>query len=495
MKRIIILTAGLLALAATGNAEPGRIDNSALLPRIIPDPEVRLESLSPGATASPDWVKSLIIVEVNPSTASPDRKLADMTAVLDHLAETGVNGVWITPIQECRTYGGFGLHTVDPRLTGEKEIPKRWARVREFVEQAHRRNIRVFFDVISWGVTYRNNGGAPLYKQKPEWFGPAIKQWNGWSWNWDNAELREWYASRLVDMILMTGADGFRCDCAPAYAGYEPFRIARQRLLNFGRKVIFISERASSRKGVFDFDQLAFQKNNDRSPRARRWVGEAFLEGNIVDMIKNGDELVARDSDVEPGGFRYYAYQLTCHDSPRFISNGSPIVFGYQALFSPFIPLWFLGEEWNNPRTVKPKAWSYINPVDWKARDQAPNRDFFELVKRMIRIRRSYPEIFEYFPARVKDSNICKVETDQKGRLQAYARYRNGQAVLIVPNDGKTAEKFHISIPRRAAGITSSSVTVRDLLNERRLFSGKPATFEAEIPAGMLGVYLVEPAK
>ena len=144
---------------------------------------------------------------------------------------------------------------------------------------------------------------------------------------------------------------------------------------------------------------------------------------------------------------------------------------------------------------MKPNAWSYINPVDWKARDQAPNRDFFELVKRMIRIRRSYPEIFEYFPARVKDSNICKVETDQKGRLQAYARYRNGQAVLIVPNDGKTAEKFRISIPRRAAGITSSSVTVLDLLNERRLFSGKPATFEAEIPAGMLGVYLVEPAK
>lgn len=113
----------------------------------------------------------------------------------------------------------------------------------------------------------------------------------------------------------------------------------------------------------------------------------------------------------------------------------------------------------------------------------------------MIRIRRTYPEIFEYFPARVKDSNICKVETDQKGRLQAYARYRNGRAILIVPNDGKTTEKFRISIPGKTAGITSPSVTVRDLLNECLLFSGKTTAFEAEIPAGMLGVYLVEPAK
>lgn len=68
-------------------------------------------------------------------------------------------------------------------------------------------------------------------------------------------------------MILVTGADGFRCDCAPDYAGYSIFGAARKRLLDLGRKVIFISERSSSRNGVFDFDQLSFQRNNERTPR------------------------------------------------------------------------------------------------------------------------------------------------------------------------------------------------------------------------------------
>lgn len=41
----------------------------------------------------------------------------------------------------------------------------------------------------------------------------------GWDWNWKNPELNEWFASRLVDFILLTGADGFRADCAPFSAG------------------------------------------------------------------------------------------------------------------------------------------------------------------------------------------------------------------------------------------------------------------------------------
>ena len=45
----------------------------------------------------------------------------------------------------------------------------------------------------------------------------------------------------------------------------------------------------------------------------------------------------------------------------------------------------------------------------------------------MIRIRRSYPEIFEYFPASLRDANICKVATDRPEELQAYARIETGK--------------------------------------------------------------------
>ena len=109
----------------------------------------------------------------------------------------------------------------------------------------------------------------------------------GWDWNWKNPELNEWFASRLVDFILLTGADGFRADCAPFSAGYGPYRTARERLLSFGRKIILFGENGSTREKTFDFDQNAFMLPH-KKPRMR---GDVFMEKNIVDMIKNGEEL------------------------------------------------------------------------------------------------------------------------------------------------------------------------------------------------------------
>ena len=113
----------------------------------------------------------------------------------------------------------------------------------------------------------------------------------------------------------------------------------------------------------------------------------------------------------------------------------------------------------------------------------------------MIRIRRSYPEIFEYFPASLRDANICKVATDRPEELQAYARYRNGKAILIVPNNRKEPATFRISIPYREARIAGDGIAVTDLLNDRRLASGRPDSFSVEIPAETPGVYLIAPER
>ena len=40
--------------------------------------------------------KSLILVELNVETASSNRKFSGMAEILDHLAETGVNGIWLS---------------------------------------------------------------------------------------------------------------------------------------------------------------------------------------------------------------------------------------------------------------------------------------------------------------------------------------------------------------------------------------------------------------
>lgn len=480
-----------LLLAGTVVSGAG-IDNSDLIPPILPDADVKLESVPGKSPASPDWVKSLIIVELNVANASPTGNFGGMEKVLDHLAETGVNGVWLTPINEGNQYGNNGLHTLNRTLTNRDKVEERWAVVRNFVESAHRRNIRVFVDVVSWGVTRT----APLYKERPDWFtGPARPAWNGWDWDWKNPELNEWFASRLVDFILLTGADGFRADCAPFGAGYGPYRVARERLLSFGKKIILFSENGSTREKTFDFDQNAFLQAN-KKPRMR---GDVFMQKNIVDMIKSGEELgwfdgkggFSRDGGTE----RFYALTLSNHDSAHsddrgYTAAGDPITFGYAMLFTPFIPIWYIGEEWNNPYSRKiPSYWLWATRIDWEKREE--NREFFELVKRMIRIRREFPEIFEEFPASLRNANIMKVETNHPELLQPYARYRNRSAIFIVPNNGKAAAKFRITIPYKETGIGDTDVEVTDLLNEKKLGTGRPEAIEAEIPAGMLGIYLV----
>ena len=170
------------------------IDNSSLVPVMKPDAEVRLEKSNDGTREIPDWVKSLIIVELRVDAVSTDGTLKGMERALDHVAEMGVNCVWITPpLNDGNGYGNFGLHTISPRLTGEKERAEQWAVLRNFVVQAHKRNIRVLFDVINWGVT-KHEGGAKLPKEKPEWFGEYYPKYAGWLFNWKNKDFNEWYA-------------------------------------------------------------------------------------------------------------------------------------------------------------------------------------------------------------------------------------------------------------------------------------------------------------
>lgn len=481
-------------------AEP--IDNSALLPPIKPDRETVLET-SPGkAIGHPEWVKSLILVELNVETASTDGTFRGMAKALDHLAETGVNGVWITPINAGGHYGNWGLDTINKKLTGPGTDAECWARVRQFVEEAHRRNIRVFFDVISWGV----REDAPLYKQKPEWFtGEFKKEWDGWLFNWENQELNEWFVQNLVNCIVRTGADGFRCDCGPNFCKYAPYREARERLLKLGKKIIFISEHASSRKDAFDFDQNAFIPGPAKN-RTKMMDCDSLLVNNIVDLVKSGSQLGAVDDYKKPGGTeRFYSMMLSNHDSKGYSSQGDIIAFAYQALFSPFIPIWFLGEEWNNPYPYRriPKRWLYDRKIDYEYKEK--NREFFETVKRMIRIRRLYPELFEYFPDNHRNSNISKVSVlppwfrrRPEQLCQPYARYRGNTAALIIPNNSPVNGTFTVTIPYEVLDCSPGEVfAVTDLLTGRQIAAGQTGElkkFDLFVPEGKVGICLIAPA-
>ncbi|RYD30238.1 MAG: hypothetical protein EOP86_20335, partial [Verrucomicrobiaceae bacterium] len=146
----VLRLAGCPALAGPPGSGQEPISNAALIPKVLPDSGVGMEGMSP------DWVKTLIMAELRIETATPEGTFASAVKVLDHYAEMGVNGLWICPVQERGSrkngYGNFGPATLEPLLTGVADFHESCKVVRRFVQEAHRRNIRVIFDMVVWGT-------------------------------------------------------------------------------------------------------------------------------------------------------------------------------------------------------------------------------------------------------------------------------------------------------------------------------------------------------
>jgi len=158
--------------------------------------------------------------------------------------------------------------------------------------------------------------------------------------------------------------------------------------------------------------------------------------------------------------------------------------------------MWWIGEEWNNPKTIEAKMPLYFNPIDWGKIDS--NRAFFEDVKKYIQIRRSYPEIFETFPQSLKNANIVKVHTAEAGvpnALQAYARYAVGKAILVVPNIKNVHARLEVELDDSALGMRSPRYTITNLMTGQPIREvsslRQRRSFSAEIGPGELGLYLL----
>lgn len=465
-----------------------RIDNTSLLPPYRPDEDVTLIPASPdGLLMSPDWTDELVLVEVHPETATREGTLESLTSVLDHLAALGVNGVWITPIYEKgpggNGYGNQGPHTLEPAVTGCADVTEGWQRVRAFVDEAHRRNIRVLLDLITWG-TMKNSA---LVREHPDWFDGEA--WSGAAFNWKNGAFCEWFIDTCVTNLLVSGADGYRADCEPMFAGHRIFAEIRRRLLERGRKVLLIAEESSERGGAYDFEQDGITGWINWSRGQQYQYPKAyFLEGwNIVDCVKSGElhGSAASQRDGTSGQDKYYTYCVSNHDFQRSLVNMNRLVMGYQAIFAPYIPLWYLGSEFGMRAENQV---IYIVPVDWTLLEQEENRAFCEDIAAYLRIRRMYPDIFAHWPMNHRETNIRKVDADTE--LPSYKRYTDDRSAVIVPNAGTSSRTYTVRI-----NVTEAAFTLTDLLTGEAipfLRDGDTVTFRADVEGGKIGVYLAE---
>lgn len=486
----VILLSCMSTVSAAGISK-GYIDNSELMPHYVTDDKVKLEASGNGKLMNPDWVKTLIVEEVNIAKASPNGKFSGMNYVLDHLQEMGVNGIWLDPIYDGKHYLNYGPHTVSTYLTGTLDYEEGWRVVKSFVDEAHKRNIRIFFDIVTWG----SNSLSNLYSEHPDWYKGYSDAYGGPLFNWENEEFFNWFLNQMKRIILNTGADGFRADCGIDYCGAELFDRLRSELLAQGKKIAIIGETVTDdNSGLFDFEELPVNLETGNIWKTGKFYTEMF---NIVDSVKKGTGIGTKNEQENgtSGQRRFYSALVSCHDSQNYVADGNLVTMGYASILSPFIPMWFIGEEWNNSYTST-KGWIYSTGINWNLLED--NRDYYERVKALIRIRRTYSDIFEYFPENHRESNICKVKTDHILGLTAYARYGSGKAIIVVPNYAEYNDRFEVTVPYSDMNLRANGqYKITNLLTNKVIAAGKASDlkgFEVSIPVKNIGVYLVENA-
>lgn len=150
---------------------------------------------------------------------------------LDELKDYGINAIHLMPINpvgKTKSIGTAGsvyamteIAAIDENLTDTTSILSAKAQLKKFIEEAHKRNIRVFVDIPACG-------SADMAEKYPDMF---VKDKDGKAIipvDWTDVRLFKTVEKdgtlskkllddhkKYVDMLIEAGADGIRADVAP----------------------------------------------------------------------------------------------------------------------------------------------------------------------------------------------------------------------------------------------------------------------------------------
>ena len=476
-----------------------KIDNSSLLSYEGGDKTVLAPSDEDGKLMTPAWLDTAVMVELRIDMASIGGSFKESYDLIDFYAEAGVNVLWLAPVYERGAggngYGNVGLHRIEPWLTGTSDQEAGWNELKKFVDYAHSKGLYVLLDIITWGTMY----ASPLIEEHPDWYNGEA--WGNAAYNWRNDEFKEWFISNAVANIEKTGADGYRCDCEPFTAGYTVYAEIRKRLNDKGIYPVIMAEDGCERKNVFDCEQdgVLFYHAMTRGQLYQNPVN-FFVDGylDIVDATRSGRGLGSQDLQNDrrrTGMFRYYTNCITNHDYQARNVNGNRLKIGYAAIYAPYIPLWYMGDEFGV--TMDYKAVLYDIGVDYSAVGTKDGQTlFFEDVKQMIAIRRNNPDLFAYWPLNHRETNIAEVKAEGLSVLQNYCRYADGRMVIVLGNNEAQNDGLcKVEIPFDKLDKTYDNYKVTDLLTGQVIAVGRADTvnhFSVVVPYQYCGVYLVE---
>jgi hypothetical protein len=542
------------------------------------------------AQESPEWAKDLIIYEIaTRGFTSPNGPesgtFKSAQEKLPYLQKLGITGIWLTGTNLGDARHFYNIWTqyacvdpskLDPILGTAEEF-------KAFIDEAHRRGIKVFMDVITHGVM----NDSPLIKEHPEWFREGSWGMTDYDWDGEREDLDEWWVKTFTDWVTEYGVDGYRLDVNI----YRPdlWKCIKQNAAAAGRPIVVFNEGWVHSEGAGDFLQRMITLSNQRMgpdmnvmlhhdvashyqqfdyfrivevsiQYTDKSTDRGYLDPNPKGTLKltmlnspeqptpekqepcrlliegvNPDKVI-KNVSIRPlgwtlhynygmqgsllagftGSTRYemeikpfvpdrllYSTELSCHDdgwqgSPLdknpYVAEGSRSMFGYSFLFTPSIPLFMSGEEFNADYIPLPThtpdlwgkgepgkgRWLYASMIDWEQLKQPAKQDMLNDVTRMITIRKANVDFFRPLTSdkkpRLKAIPLQAAGIDSDSIPMPYMLYNDAKAIIVCGNTTDKTLKSILNISLAGTPLENAAeLQVTDLWN-----GGKPKRIKAD---------------
>ncbi len=401
--------------------------------------------------------------------AGGERRGSFLNAIdrLDELKNIGVNTIHLLPITPPARENALGTAgslyapesytEIDPALDDPDDPRNVYEEAREFVKEAHKRNIRIMVDLPSCASVSMaernphliavNDDGSPRVPQG--W--NDIRAFQVWE-DKENGELNRPLMEmhkKFVDMIMDIGADGIRADVArykPPRFWKELIGYAREKDPQFGFLAeSYTYEDASPMANIpadrpepllnAGFDSIYGQYHIFPS-----WNTANDLHSYVKNMIKMSHRLPPNKSLI--GSF-------ATHDDKAPISNGgvpySNLTVGLQATLPMVNPYFVSGFESGDNYIYKFRN-KYVEKSDTDSHIAFVHPEWIDIFNYSRRPGGNHPEIGDYmgkiFNVRKKYENVItkgsyiplEVENNENDRIIAYARHYKGKTLLVIAN-------------------------------------------------------------
>lgn len=419
--------------------------------------------------------------------------LAGLTAHLDEIASLGVTAIWVNPL--VKNIDGFvsGAGFPDWAYHGYwaddfTRLDRRFGTAAEldrFVDECHRRGIRVLLDVV-----YNHAGYDSAYLRDPKtraWLRTADGTCGDDDlttclaglpdFKTERPDVRDFLMGVQLGWAKRSGVDGFRLDTVK-HVEHDFWQEHRRRVrAELGPRFFLLGE-------VFGADAQSISPYFDDGE-----LDAAFdfsFQGSTVGWLQGRGRTIAYERYLEkrkvaPG--HLLAHFLSSHDVPGALHllGGDRTLFGLAAvlqLTTAGLPTIFYGEEvardvgeWPRNRSDMPWGDRAVEPGHGVPRDEALRA----LYTRLIAIRRGHPAL----------SRGAHEALFTDGDLLAFVRRdaSAGDAVVVAVNRGAASARARIARPAEWAGRAPADLLAGAPLAPEAAAGQPDGAIDLEVPA------------